>query len=69
MRVLLFSLAFLITACSQDEFADLRKMTVQDYLDNPSKIEEVNSKCNNREIRDEEICITVKKAIRNNHNI
>lgn len=66
--ILLTVISFLMIACSNDEYADLRKMTVQDFLDNKEKMNEVNKKCNNREIKDEEICTTVKKAINNNHN-
>lgn len=59
--------AFFLTACG-DEYADLRKMTVQDYLDNKSLLEEVMNKCHNREIKDEDICETMKEAINSNHD-
>lgn len=61
--IILAILATTLTACSNDEYADLRKMTVQDYLNNQEKMNEVLTKCGNREIKDEDICLTAQKAI------
>lgn len=52
----------LFTACSSDEYTKLRKMTVQDYINNPSLLSETSEKCTNREIKDAEICSTVEAA-------
>lgn len=62
-------LSLFVTACSQDEYADLRKMTVQDYLDNRPLMESVLDKCANAEIKDKEICEVAKKAVNNIHDI
>lgn len=52
----------ILTGCN-DKYADLRKMTVQDYLDDQQKMREVLNKCANHEIKDQEICLTPKKAV------
>lgn len=54
-----------LTACA-DEYADLRKMTVQDYLADKKKMREVLDKCANHEIKDQEICATAKEAVNQN---
>lgn len=59
---------FALVACS-DEHADLRKMTVQDYLDNKPLMSEVLDQCGNDEIIDDEICSTVREAVNNNFDI
>jgi len=60
---------FLLVACGEkDPYADLRKMTVQDYLDNKTKMREVLDKCANAEIKDQEICNVPKKAVQHNYD-
>lgn len=68
-KIVILSLmsVFFISACSKDEYADLRKMTVQDYLNDRTKMEEVLDKCSNREIKDQDICETAKAAVNNIH--
>lgn len=61
--IMSLSTVFLLVACGSDEYADLRKMTVQDYLNDKEKMREVLDKCGNREIKDEDICLTAQKAI------
>lgn len=56
-----------LTACG-DEHANLRKMTVQDFLDDKPLMKEVKNKCDNREIKDFDICETVIEAINSNHS-
>jgi hypothetical protein len=68
-KIILLNLlsVFVISACSNDEYADLRKMTVADYLNDKVKMREVLDKCSNREIKDQDICETAKQAVNNNH--
>lgn len=61
--IISLSAVFFLAGCGSDEYADLRKMTVQDYLANKDKMREVLDKCGNREIKDEDICLTAQKAI------
>lgn len=60
---------FFLSACGNDEYADLRKMTVQDYLDNRVKMEEVLDKCSAQIIKDKSICETAREAVSNIHDI
>jgi len=62
-------LSIFTTACSQDEYADLRKMTIQDYLNNRPLLNEVREKCRLLEIKDEEICNTSLTAVNEIHDI
>lgn len=63
LLVLTLTALTLLTACGEkDQYADIRNLTVSDYLENVPLLEEILSKCSNREIKDEDICITVKKA-------
>lgn len=69
-KILIISLGavFILTGCFEsDPYADLRKMTVKDYLNNKPKMEEVLDKCFEAEIKDFEICEVAKKANNNIH--
>jgi len=66
--LIIFLTLITLSACAKDELADLRKKTVQDYIDNKELRDDVLKRCANREIQDFNICETPKEALNSLHD-